>query len=137
DNIEKVNVNSTTAGVYKLIVSHKGNLTGAEQDFSIIVSGAGTVMDQLGDLSVTKNTFTNLKLYPNPSEDVINLTGDLNELNGADIQIYDMSGRQVYVGHNLFNNNTEIINVANLKGGIYLIDLSNNGLRQIIKFIKK
>ncbi len=39
DNVEKVEVASPTSGLYRLIVSHKGTLTGAPQAYSLIQSG--------------------------------------------------------------------------------------------------
>src|SRR5690606_35805736 len=75
DNIERVNVNSTVPGNYKVVVTHKGNLKNGEQDFSLIISGAGTLMDSLGNLSVKEQNFTGLKVYPNPTSDFVNLEG--------------------------------------------------------------
>src|SRR5690606_32291883 len=50
DNVERVNVNSRVPGNYKVIVNHKGTLKNGEQDFSLVISGAGTKMDSIGGL---------------------------------------------------------------------------------------
>jgi hypothetical protein len=44
DNIEQILINNPLPGVtYTITVSHKGTLTNSKQDFSLIVSGTGTV----------------------------------------------------------------------------------------------
>ena len=40
DNVERININGTTAGAYTITVTHKGTLSGGSQDFSLIVTGA-------------------------------------------------------------------------------------------------
>ena len=137
DNIERVNVNSTVPGNYKVVVTHKGNLKNGEQDFSLIISGAGTLMDSLGDLSVKEQNFTGLKVYPNPTSDFVNLEGLSNELQGAEIVIYDISGKRLLNIQNAFQSQRETIDVSGFSQGVYLIDIYNNNRRQVIKFIKK
>ena len=138
DNIERVNVNSQVPGNYKVVVTHKGNLKGGSQDFTLIVSGAGTEMADIGNLSTKDQNFSKLNVYPNPTTDVVNVEGDLSELQGAGIMIYDMTGRKVLAKDNSFSEaNIERINVSNLPQGLYLLDISNNGMRQILRFVKK
>lgn len=137
DNIERVNVNSTTPGNYKVIVSHKGNLKDGKQDFTLIVSGSGTTMPPIGGLSRNSVDFSRLNLYPNPTNGVLNIEGEFNELNGAQIDIYDITGKKVITKNNMFQNNVESINVSGLPQGVYLLDISNKNMRQVMKFIKK
>ena len=138
DNIERVNVPVKTAGKYKVVVSHKGTLKGGSQDFSIVISGTGTRMDDLGDLSSVEREFTKMNLYPNPTVDILNLEGDREELRGATIGIYNLNGAKVYEQYQLFeNNNSERIDVSQLQSGTYLLDIVNKDKRQVLKFIKK
>lgn len=124
DNVERVNVNSRVPGNYKVIVNHKGTLKNGEQDFSLVISGAGTKMDSIGGLSVNDFLFTDLKLYPNPTTEIITIEGQLDELSGANIVIYDVNGKSVYNSTNGFKTYNEIIDVSSLKSGMYLVDLS-------------
>ena len=39
DNVEKVEIKNPKAGFYKVVIKHKGNLSGNKQDFSLIISG--------------------------------------------------------------------------------------------------
>lgn len=137
DNIERVNVNSTIPGNYKIVVTHKGNLSGGKQDFSLIVSGTGTVMDSIGNLAIKEQNFTRLSVYPNPTVDFINLEGEFSELHGAEIVIYDLTGKKVFTKNNAFDSNREVLNVTNLTSGVYLMDVYNNNRRQVIKLVKK
>jgi hypothetical protein len=41
DNVEKIEVAAPSAGLYRVIVSHKGSLVGAPQAYSLITSGLG------------------------------------------------------------------------------------------------
>ena len=139
DNVERVNVNSAPSGTYKIVVSHKGVLKNQDQDFSLVVSGSGTEMPSIGDLSVKEDMFTNLKLYPNPVADILNIAGDNQELAGSNIDIYDLAGRKVLYRQNAFSQgeDSEVFDVSILKSGIYILDISNGGRRQVLKFIKK
>ena len=138
DNIERVNVPVRTAGNYRVVVSHKGTLKAGSQDFSIIISGSGVRMKDLGTLSTEERAFTKLNLYPNPTVEVVNLEGDREELNGASIGIYNLNGAKVYEQHQLFDGvNSERIDVSQLQSGTYLLDIVNKDRRQVLKFIKK
>ncbi len=136
DNIERVNVNSLLPGNYKVVINHKGNLKGGGQEFSLVISGAGTIMNDIGDLSSKKQMFKRLNLYPNPANDIVNLEGDINELQGANIVLYDITGKKIIDKTNAFQNTIESLNISNLPQGMYLLDISNNGKRQVMKFIK-
>jgi len=121
------------AGKYKIIVTHKGALTGGSQKFSLIVSGIkGKVV------SVKEQQFDNLVVYPNPVNDIVILKADLASIAGANTQIFDMSGKQVYENRDLFYNTNEAsVNISFLNSGIYLLKLSNGEINQTIKIVKK
>lgn len=139
DNIERVNVNNAPAGNYAVKVTYKGSIRGGEQEFSIVISGAGTTMPELGNLSNKELLFNKLNVYPNPAQDVLTISGERNELIGADCQIYDLTGKKVLAKKNMFKNNdgVESLDVSFLPNGVYLLDISNNEHRQVVKFVKK
>lgn len=137
DNIERVNVNSVVPGNYKVIVNHKGNLNGGAQTFSIIISGAGNQMPELGTLNNIHREFTDLRVFPNPTSDYLVIEGESNELEGADVFIYDLAGKLVSKRQINSNINGYKIEVENLQNGIYLLEVVNKDIRQIIKFVKK
>lgn len=138
DNIEKVEVNVNTPGNYKVVVNHKGNLTGGSQVFSLIISGAGTAMPPL-DESVSNEeieAFDKISLYPNPATAILNISGDLKILENSLVEISDVTGKKVYNSRNVFSDNNASINIENLSKGIYLLTISKNGVKKSYKFIK-
>lgn len=120
------------AGKYTIRVTHKGTLVNGPQKFSLIVYGIKK------DLSVKDQQFDNLVVYPNPVNDIVTLKADLASIAGANVQIFDMSGKQVYENNDLFYNTNETsINISFLNSGMYLLKLSNEGTNQTIKIVKK
>lgn len=120
------------AGTYTIRVTHKGTLTNGSQKFSLIVSGIGETV------SVKEQQFDNLVVYPNPVNDIVTLKADLASIAGANTQIFDMSGKQVYENKDLFYNTNEAsVNISFLNSGIYLLKLKNGETNQTIKIVKK
>lgn len=76
----------------------------------------------------------NLKLHPNPSDSVLNVTLQNGEAN-ISIQVYDILGKLVY-NQNLNANNRSQIDVSELKQGLYLIKLTVGDKTEIKRFIK-
>lgn len=121
------------AGIYTIRVSHKGTLTNGSQKFSLIVSGL------VGKgVSVKEQQFDNLIVYPNPANDLLTLKADLASISGANTQIFDLTGKQVYQNSDLFyNTNEATLNIDFLDAGVYMLKLSNGEINQTIKIVKK
>lgn len=120
------------AGTYIIRVTHKGSLTNGNQKFSLIVSGL-----KGEKVSVKDQQFDNLVVYPNPSNDLLNLKADLASIAGAKIQIFSMNGKQVYENNDLFyNTNEAVLNIGFLNSGVYLLKLTNGEINQTVKIIK-
>ncbi|MBI2281582.1 MAG: DUF4465 domain-containing protein [Bacteroidetes bacterium] len=79
---------------------------------------------------ISKNNFS---FYPNPITNVLNIN---SENNLEQVSITDMSGRTIKT---INSNNTKQtrIDVADLKPGIYFIQVVSNGVPQVQKFIKQ
>lgn len=119
------------AGTYKIRVTHKGALTNGVQKFSLIVDGVE------GKVSVNKNEFDNLVVYPNPVNNIVNISADLASIANSAIHIFDMNGRKVYEDYNLFyNSNLASVDLGFLKNGVYLLKIFNDEVSQTVKFIK-
>ncbi|HZH88667.1 MAG TPA: S8 family serine peptidase, partial [Chitinophagaceae bacterium] len=103
DPIEVVEYKGTASGVagageYTIRVTHKGTLTNGSQNFSLIIYGMKE------GLSVKKESFDNLNVYPNPATDIVNISADLISIVDAKVELYDMAGKRVYENSGLFNN---------------------------------
>ncbi|MBA5793406.1 S8 family peptidase [Flavobacterium sp. xlx-214] len=138
DNIEKIEPQNAVAGNYEVVITHKGTLQGGEQDFTLVVSGAGGQMPTIGNgLSLEDNVLKNLNVYPNPADSNLNISGDLDKLTNTKAYIYDMSGKKIKdVSLNL-NSKDASIDVSFLKTGSYILVLAKDAVQQSYKFVKK
>jgi 6-phosphogluconolactonase (cycloisomerase 2 family) len=86
--------------------------------------------------SITNVKDFNISIYPNPFENVINVTGE-DLLRFETIELIDFSGKVVYKNKINHVNQLEIIPVSNLINSVYLLKLSNKFEFLIRKVIKK
>ena len=80
-----------------------------------------------------------MNLYPNPAENIVNLTFDAEESGVTNIMIMDVLGAvQISEQVNLKEgaNNIEL-NVASLRSGNYFLVVGNNDLSSAIQLIKQ
>jgi hypothetical protein len=94
-------------------------------DFTVTASGSGPA-------SLVENTM-NVNVYPNPAEDVLNISMDLN---GASVAVISMDGK--VVAKQDMNGTTATVDVANLVSGVYFYEVTaENGLVIRNSFVKK
>lgn len=133
DNIEKIEVGISTAGNYKAIVTHKGATLekSGVQNFSLVISGMGD------RLSSTKYEIEGLSVYPNPVADMLNIQSTQVSLAGANVQMFDISGRIVKEIN--LNNQSDVYQVAmsDLVSGVYMVKVHVDNQTSIQKIIKK
>lgn len=137
DNIEKIEPNNNAvAGNYKVEITYKGTLSGGNQNFSIIISGAGGQMPSTeGSVSVASVALETLSVYPNPVNDVLIIQGDLNNLNNGTVDVFDVTGKNV-LKSKIVDSQSMSINVSNLKQGMYILTITKDGAKQNYKFLK-
>lgn len=135
DNIEIVEIDAPSSGIYTLTVSHKGTLKGKvgtpfdpqSQDFSLIVTGQNVVLG-----TKTSMMDNSLLMFPNPSNGEFAISFDsrsnMHTNNIVNVSIYDMSGRLVY--KNTFTHTSdrfyETIKLLNAKPGVYIANISKD-----------
>lgn len=127
DNFEKIEILEPTAGQYTVTVTHKGNLVGGNQTFSLIAFGG---LDQT--LSSQSFTASNVSIYPNPASDVLNINSNDTSIQIDAINIYDITGKNIFsqVGN-------ASIDVSNFNNGMYIIEVISDNESVTQKFIKK
>ena len=74
-----------------------------------------------------------IKLYPNPAKNFIYVKSNLN-LQSVVFEIYDINGREVKSGQELFNQELSI-NVSDIASGIYILNIKNNEFEANYKII--
>lgn len=121
DNFEKINVYEPS-GTYTITVSHKGNLVGGNQNFSLIVTGPALVLSS-EDLDRTKP----FVVFPNPSKGFINVAYEATT-DRVQIQLFDMSGRVVKNLDSSALNNA--IDISDLTNGVYILKC-NDGSKTV------
>lgn len=92
----------------------------------------------INPLSTQDNNFENLVFYPNPTNNLLNISSGTS-LQNAKISIYDITGRVLSnrVNINLINNNSITLNVSNLASGNYFITIESDDNKKSTKqFIK-
>lgn len=132
DNIEKVELGMVEGGDYKVVVSHKSNLTGGSQEFSLVMSGMGE------PVSANKyDEIEGLSVYPNPVNDILNIESQKTSLLGARIQLLDISGR--IVKEIKIDNPTNLyqMNLSGLYSGVYMVKVQVDNKVSVQKIIKK
>jgi len=77
---------------------------------------------------------TNISVYPNPVNDVLNIKSDLNLI--ENVKIYDIKGGLLYESS---NKNKEInVNVSDFSNGIYFVKTTiDDGISKTIKVMKR
>lgn len=101
------------------------------EDFTIPTAGANCT---LGTVDV--NAENVMRVYPNPSTG--NITVRINNYNGlVAVKVIDINGRQVYGFDKVTFNNEKSFDLSQLSAGIYMIDISGEGLKYVEKIIIK
>ncbi len=106
----------------------KNTLTGSPYNWTITDGGISSSCTLGVD---DYNMATSLELYPNPSTNMIYLSGNINKL--QKISIYSILGRRVMV----INKNFKAINIEALNTGIYFVKLITNKGIKTIKLVKE
>ncbi|WP_158211258.1 S8 family serine peptidase [Myroides phaeus] len=136
DNVEKIEIDNAEAGVYEIVVSHKGELQTGRQDFSLLVSNdemkgiSGEVVESL----VSENDFI---IWPNPIKDVFSIEIAKGKIfKFSQVDIYDLSNKLVK-SVNVRATNRAVIDISELATGIYLMKIDAAGEKVRFKLAKK
>lgn len=131
DNVEKIEIPNAVQGEeYTITVSHKGELDGGSQDFSIAIMGSGP-------MSVDKNELTGVSLYPNPAENFVNIQFEEMTEN-LNLSVFDMNGRMVLKESPSDSSSQSFqLDISRLNKGVYFVKLESNGKKTTQKLIVK
>jgi hypothetical protein len=76
-----------------------------------------------------------ISVYPNPANDKVYFSSNLNDLTKVKVTVYNVVGQQVMNETQLNISQPEYIDVSSLKNGLYLFDLTNGGKKIVKKII--
>lgn len=78
------------------------------------------------------NKIEDIKIYPNPTNSIINITDVSNEIQNATIKIENNLGQVVFT-----SNYTKQINLSHFSSGIYFLTVQDNSNKKTVKIIKQ
>lgn len=79
------------------------------------------------------NAATHFDIYPNPSNDVVNISG---QINGAAIRVTDISGKEIFQ-ESTINSDTYSFNIGQYPVGIYIVEVNDDGIISRKKLTKQ
>lgn len=82
-------------------------------------------------LSSTENGISNFRIYPNPTNSILNVNSSKNNYS---IKIYNLVGQLVHSKEN--NDGFQNLDVRHLNSGLYFIELKSDGFLETQKFYK-
>ena len=132
DNVEKIDIEDPTPGIYTLTVSHKGTLTDDAQDFSLIVTGSNLT---LGTADIEIST---VHIWPNPALTEINFKFPASEKT-TQLMLYDLRGRVVYEDEISKGNGTirGQIDTSAFARGVYILKINQGNTSTQKKVVLK
>lgn len=138
DNVEQVEIESPSEGVYEIVITHKKSLKGNMQDFSLVATTDAEIID-IVDPGVV-GASDKFIFYPNPVGEYMDVKTpkDATESN-TQITIFDVNGRLVgkkTIEHvDLKEGNR--VDMTGLNSGVYFIEFKNGSIKAMDKMVKK
>ena len=115
-----------------IAVQNGVNLTIAEGNYDITFNRTTLEYTFTPHLGINTNGLKNLKVYPNPSATLWNLTSD----NTIDrITVTDLSGKIIFVANPSTNN--FVVENNDFQSGMYIMNVTSGNSTQKVKLIKK
>jgi len=85
-------------------------------------------------LSTQEFAENNLKIYPNPADDIVNIDAIAGSIGKANVKIYDLNGKQVF--NTAFDlNSVQELNVSKLNRGLYILKIENSSVNISTKLL--
>ncbi|WP_449404073.1 GEVED domain-containing protein [Flavobacterium laiguense] len=102
---------------------------GQVEDYTVNIA-SGAKESETSRTETSRNSITDIKLYPNPTSSILNVTS-VSE--NATFRVYNLLG-QVVVNGKLSDGS---INVSNINAGSYILEITDKETTSIKRFIKK
>ncbi len=134
DNFERIDIENPTSGTYTVTISHKGTLPAAGETFSLIVTGV-----ESNNLSTSSFTQNDISVFPNPTNNDLNVKLNSNSSESISVSLIDVLGRNVFSKKYKTNGSvfSQKIPMSNLKSGMYFLQITQNGNTITKKIMKK
>ncbi|MES2517602.1 MAG: T9SS type A sorting domain-containing protein [Bacteroidota bacterium] len=130
--IDKANFATFTAqysGIYQVKIENKIGCINVSDSIEIKF-----IQKVLANEALTDDF--NLKIFPNPTQNELNLTFEGKGKELFQLSIYDLTGK-LLLNQDVNSNTTNTISTQNLNAGMYFIRLSNGEKQSILKVVKE
>jgi hypothetical protein len=87
-------------------------------------------------LGIDENELSYLKLYPNPTTDLVNISSQ-DFSSEIQLAVFNISGQQVYSKIRTPQSNHVVLDISSLDSGLYFLQIASEGNRITKKLIKK
>lgn len=121
------------------VIANGGGSFGASETNSFCITG-GVPQLFVNDASYARqipnsNESTTFRLYPNPTNDILNIEFDGNTATDIQLNIVDITGKTIHTETRaIFDSNTQLT-INNLNSGIYFIQIIDNEKMMTEKFV--
>lgn len=104
----------------------------SETEISTIINNAnsGTSICE-STLSVTNPEISKVKIYPNPSSDLIYYNSDINF---SEVIIYDLNAKEIY--RSSYSRSSNFIDISSFSEGSYFIQFKSDTIKNTLTFVK-
>jgi len=118
-----------------VIVALTGNIDLSQINFDLISEQAQLKESSASILTEESMIFKDLKIYPNPSNDVVTIDLPSALDNNVNITVTDTQGKKIKT--KVLNAEKNTLDVSSLQTGVYLIQISHNDSRIVKRFVKQ
>lgn len=118
-----------------VVVSLTGNIDLSKINFDLIGDQVQLKESSSSLLTNEGMMYKDLKIYPNPSQEIVTIDLPTELDNNINITVLDAQGKEVQTQVINANNNT--LNVSGLQAGVYLIQIEHEDSRIVKRFVKK
>ncbi len=131
---ESIAYNNGTVGTYMVKVQGYNNATNASGQYTLTIQIGSTTfrMNQDGTQQTisgsTEESLSNVNIYPNPANSMVNLEFNANQSGQAQIRFIDQMGRvaQTYYQTTTAGNNLMNLDINSVPAGVYFVQMISN-----------
>jgi hypothetical protein len=130
-NDEQLIVNATSTNTYYLRVYGYGGVFSSTDSYLLNVATSASNFRTTG-LENAQNEISEISLFPNPSNDKVNISFISTAENNLTITVFDVSGRQIISQQatTTEGQNNLGLDVSQLQTGFYFVQVDNGSMRQ-------
>lgn len=127
--------NDKARNIETVVVSLTGNIDLKQINFDLIGDQVQLKDSSASLLSEEGMIYKDLKIYPNPSKDLVTIDLPSELDNNVNITVLNSQGKQMSTQVINANNNT--LNVSGLQAGVYMIEITHEDSRIVKRFVKQ